>query len=37
MENQFGPKGSEELKKRIKILKVKLGILPKEALDEDKY
>ena len=30
-------KNTEELKKRVKILKVKLGLLPKEALDEDKY
>jgi hypothetical protein len=37
LENQIGPKGLEELRKRIKIIKVKLGILPKEALDEDKF
>lgn len=30
-------KNVDEVKKRVKILKVKLGYLPKEALDEDKY
>lgn len=30
-------KGLEELKKRIKILKVKTGRLSKESLEEDKY
>jgi hypothetical protein len=37
IESLAGAKGIEELKKRIKILKVKLGLLPKDALDEEKF
>ena len=29
--------GADEVKKRIKKLKVKLGLIPKENLDEDKF
>ena len=38
IEQLFGKgKGVDEVRKRIQKVKVKLGILPKDRLEEDKY